>query len=50
LSTEETPVKTADICDRFSESAEVSEPMFASYGSVDAFDARISTVKVYEDR
>ena len=44
-----TPVKTADICDRFPESVEVCEPMFTSYGSVDAFDGRISTVKVYED-
>jgi regulator of ribonuclease activity A len=49
LSTKNTPVKTADICDRFPESAEVCEPMFTSYGSVDGFDGRISTVKVYED-
>jgi len=42
-------IKTADICDRFAESVEVCEPMFTSYGSVDSFDGRISTVKVYED-
>jgi len=44
-----TPVKTADICDRFPESVEVCEPMFTSYGSVDSFDGQISTVKVFED-
>ena len=44
-----TPVKTADICDRFPESVEVCEAMFTSYGSVDAFNGQISTVKVYED-
>jgi regulator of ribonuclease activity A len=49
LSTENTSIKTADICDHFPESVEVCEPMFTSYGSVDAFDGRISTVKVYED-
>jgi len=49
LSTEERPIKTADICDRFPESVEVCEPMFTSYGSVDGFDGRISTVKVHED-
>jgi regulator of ribonuclease activity A len=49
LSTEGTPIKTADICDRFTESVEVCEPMFTSYGSVDGFDGWISTVKVYED-
>jgi regulator of ribonuclease activity A len=49
LSTKNTSIKTADICDRFPESVEVCEPMFTSYGSVDAFDGRISTVKVYED-
>lgn len=49
MSTKDTSVKTADICDRFPESVEVCEPMFASYGSVDGFDGRVSTVKVYED-
>jgi regulator of ribonuclease activity A len=49
LSTKNTSIKTADICDRFPESVEVCEPMFTSDGSVDAFDGRISTVKVYED-
>jgi regulator of ribonuclease activity A len=49
LSTEQTPVKTADICDRFAGSVEVCEPMFTSYGAVDSFDGPISTVKVYED-
>ena len=49
MSTEGTRIKTADICDRFAESVEVCEPMFMSYGSVDWFHGRISTVKVYED-
>ena len=43
------PVKTADICDSFAERVEVCEPMFTSFGSVDSFDGRISTVRVYED-
>lgn len=46
---EETSIATADLCDRFSESVEVCEPMFASYGSVKSFSGLISTVKVYED-
>jgi regulator of ribonuclease activity A len=49
LSTKNASIKTADICDRFSEGVEVCEPMFTSDGSVDGFDGRISTVKVYED-
>ena len=49
MSTEETRIKTTDICDRFAGSVEVCEPVFTSYGSVDWFHGRISTVKVYED-
>lgn len=49
MSTEERHVKTADICDRFSESVEVCEPMFTFYGAADGFDGPVSTVKVYED-
>ncbi|HJQ28481.1 MAG TPA: ribonuclease E activity regulator RraA [Rubrobacter sp.] len=49
MSTEGAHIKTADICDRFAESVEVCEPMFTSYGAVEAFDGTISTVKVYED-
>jgi regulator of ribonuclease activity A len=42
-------VKTADICDDFPGSVEVCEPIFTSYGAVDCFNGRISTVRVYED-
>lgn len=49
MSAEETPIKTADICDRFPESVEVCEPVFISYGAVEAFAGSISTVRVYED-
>lgn len=42
-------VKTTDICDDFPNSVEVCEPLFASYGSAEAFHGPISTVEVHED-
>jgi regulator of ribonuclease activity A len=49
LSARDSDLKTTDICDDFPESVEVCEPIFMSYGAVEAFHGQISTVKVHED-
>ena len=42
-------IKTTDICDDFSGSVQVCEPIFASYGGAASFHGPISTVRVHED-
>ena len=41
--------QTADICDEFSESVSICEPMFTFYGATESFSDPIATVRVYED-
>ena len=40
---------TADLCDAHEDKVRVVEPMFSSFGGVDAFWGRISTLKLFED-
>ncbi len=42
-------IKTADLCDAFSDRVEVCEPILTSYGAVASFSGPVSTVEVYED-
>jgi regulator of ribonuclease activity A len=41
--------KTADLCDLHSDSIQICEPLFTSYGRVHKFSGRASTVKCFED-
>ena len=41
--------KTADLCDRFSDSLQICEPGFASFGGRVRFSGKISTIKCFED-
>ena len=41
--------KTADLCDLHSDSIQICEPIFKSFGGVHKFSGRISTVKCFED-
>lgn len=41
--------QTADICDEFSDSVSICEPIFTSYGSKRSFSGPIATVRVHED-
>lgn len=42
-------VKTADLCDQFSEALEIAEPLFRDFGANPSFYGRISTIKCFED-
>ena len=42
-------IKTADLCDAYSESIHVCEPLFRSYGKKQCFYGRIATLKVLDD-
>jgi regulator of ribonuclease activity A len=41
--------KTADLCDEYSETLEIAEPLFKDFGVKPAFYGRISTVRCFED-
>lgn len=41
--------KTADLCDLHNDSIQVCEPIFLSFGGVQKFSGRVSTVKCFED-
>jgi len=41
--------KTADLCDEYSDSLQIAEPGFISFGGESRFCGAISTVKCYED-
>lgn len=42
-------IKTADLCDRFSDELEICEPMLGDFGGELRFAGRIATVKCFED-
>jgi regulator of ribonuclease activity A len=41
--------KTADLCDLHSDSIQICEPLLQSFGGVNNFSGRVSTVKCFED-
>lgn len=41
--------KTADLCDEFSDSLQICEPLFSSFGGRARFSGRVSTIKCFED-
>ena len=41
--------KTADLCDEYSDSLQICEPGFSSYGGRARFFGQISTIKCFED-
>jgi len=41
--------KTADLCDEYSDSLRICEPVFSSYGGRPRFFGQISTIKCFED-
>ena len=41
--------KTADLCDEYSDSLKIAQPLFNDYGKRISFDGEISTVKCFED-
>lgn len=42
-------IKTADLCDQFSDELEVCEPMFGDFGGELRFSGQIVTIKCFED-
>lgn len=42
-------LRTADLCDQFSEELEICEPVFRDYGGLRAFHGAIATIKCFED-
>jgi regulator of ribonuclease activity A len=42
-------IKTADLCDEFSDELEVCEPIFGDYGGELRFAGQIATIKCFED-
>lgn len=42
-------IKTADLCDQFSDQLEVCEPLFGDYGGELRFAGPIATIKCFED-
>jgi regulator of ribonuclease activity A len=42
-------IKTADLCDEFSDELEVCEPLFGDYGGELRFGGQIATIKCFED-
>ncbi len=41
--------KTADLCDEYSDTLQIAEPLFRDFGAKPAFCGRITTVKCFED-
>ena len=41
--------KTADLCDQYSETLDIAEPIFKDFGANPSFFGKISTVKCFED-
>ena len=41
--------KTSDLCDTFSQSLQICEPGFVSFGALTRFAGQISTIKCFED-
>ena len=41
---------TSELCDLFTDSVDVVEPIFASYGGRISFGGEITTIKCYEDK
>jgi regulator of ribonuclease activity A len=41
--------KTADLCDEYSDSLSIAQPLFQDYGKNISFSGQISTVKCFED-
>ncbi|MDX2425464.1 MAG: ribonuclease E activity regulator RraA [Cycloclasticus sp.] len=41
--------KTADLCDKFSDTLQIVTPMFQSFGGNKRFSGKIQTVKIFED-
>lgn len=41
--------KTADLCDEYSDSLSIAQPLFNDYGKIISFSGEISTVKCFED-
>lgn len=42
-------IKTADLCDQFSDELEICEPLFGDFGGELRFGGRIATIKCFED-
>jgi regulator of ribonuclease activity A len=42
-------LKTTDLCDAYSDSLQIVEPIFADFGGVLTFSGPISTIKTFED-
>jgi regulator of ribonuclease activity A len=42
-------LKTTDLCDAYSDSLQIVEPIFADFGGVVTFSGPISTIKTFED-
>jgi regulator of ribonuclease activity A len=42
-------IKTADLCDQFSDELEVCEPLFGDFGGELRFGGQIATIKCFED-
>lgn len=42
-------IRTADLCDQFSDELEVCEPMFGDFGGKLQFGGQIATIKCFED-
>lgn len=42
-------IKTADLCDEFSDELDVCEPLFGDYGGELRFGGQIATIKCFED-
>ena len=43
------PLRTADLCDQYSDELDVCEPLFRDYGGRRAFGGPIATIKCFED-
>ncbi len=41
--------KTADLCDLHSDTIQICDPLFQSFGGVEIFSGQVSTVKCFED-
>ena len=41
--------KTADLCDDYSQTVQICEPVFSDFGGESRFHGEISTIKCYED-
>lgn len=43
------PFQTADLCDEYSDTLQIAEPLFRDYGGTLSFSGPISTIKTFED-